>query len=512
MKRTTLLTIALTLCAAALSGATFNSNDAYEQEAPINSDGLLVINNPFGNIDVIGVDGMTTVSFNVRRIVRGTDPGAVDEGVKKSPLLFVGDSHTRIIKTDVPLVHDARWSIGVAYTIRVPRGVSVRMLSHSSERLHIVNINGSVEVKNTNGAVLLENVTGPVSVDSANGNIIFDSPNPPTSDIELTSINGNVEMSIPTTTAFRWTGQTLRGDFFSTIPITGKFTGPTFRAAMSSSGPLIVTNSMMGNVYLLRRGTRLAEAKSMRSATQTPQTVVARSFQAPFVNGDLVYTTPLGNISVGQVRGSARVETRAGEVRLGLVQAQCDVVSNGGPLTLGEIVGPLNARTRAGDVIINATHAGAIVSTGGGIIRMLFANGTTSLHSDGGDINVRQASGPITALTSSGDVTIALDPGVRSAAVDLKTEQGNVMITVSGQLAADIEATLVTSDPDANAIHSDFAGLTLRRDQVGTKTRIRASGKVNGGGDRVYLYAEDGDITIHTDIGQGGVSGPVRQP
>jgi DUF4097 and DUF4098 domain-containing protein YvlB len=508
------LTIALTFCAAAMHAASFTAADAYEQEAPINPDGTVVIENPFGNVEVIGTDGLSVVRFTVRRTMSGNEVGALDEARQKSPLLFYGDNRMRMIKTGVPMVHDMRWSIGVAYVIRVPRSVAVRITSHSSERLHLVNINGSVVVKNTNGTIALENVTGPVSAESANGNIVFDTPNPPLNDIELTSINGNVEVSMPTTSTFRWSGQTLRGDFFSTIPIVGKFTGPNFRAALSNNGPQIVTNSMMGNVYLLRRGTKASEAKSMRAATATQvrQTVIARSLQAPFFNGDLVYSTPLGNITVGHVRGSARVDTSAGEVRLGVVQGQCEVVSNGGPLTLGDILGPLNARTRAGDVLINAAHNGAIVSTGGGIIRMLFAAGATNLHSAGGDIDVRQASGPISAETSSGDVTLRLDPAVRSAAIDAKTQQGNVMIIVSGQLAADIEATLVTSDPDANSIHSDFTGLTIRRDQVGSKTRIRATGRVNGGGDRVNLYAEDGDITIRTTVGPSVVSGPNPQP
>jgi hypothetical protein len=42
----------------------------------------------------------------------------------------------------------------------------------------------------------------------------------------------------------------------------------------------------------------------------------------------------------------------------------------------------------------------------------------------------------------------------------------------------------------------DFRGVTVRREQVGNKTRIRATGKINGGGERVELYAEDGDIHI----------------
>jgi DUF4097 and DUF4098 domain-containing protein YvlB len=510
MRRSTLLFIALTLGAASMHAAVFNAADVYEQEAPISQNGVLVISNPFGNVDIVGVEGITTVSFSVRRTVGGSERGAVDEARESSPLKFYGDMTRRFITTEVPLVHDPRWSIGVAYSIRVPRGVSIRLESHSSEKLHIANITGAVVVKNTNGTIALDNVTGPISAESANGNIVVDCLLAPSKDLALTTINGNVELSMPTSTSFHWSGQTLRGDFFSTIPIVGKFDGANFRASNTAPGPQIVTNSMMGNVYLLRRGTRPAEAKSLRALTGQPlQSVAARSFQAPLFNGDLVYTTPLGNISVGQVRGSARVETRAGEVRLGIVQSQCDVVSDGGPLTIGEVMGPLTARTRAGDVIINAAHNGAVISTGGGIIRMLFAAGATNLRSAGGDINVRQASGPITAQTASGDVMIALDPAVRQAAIDARTDQGNVMITVSSLLAADVEAIIMTSDPDANSIHSDFGGLTIHREQVGAKTRIRATGKVNGGGDRVSLYAEDGDITIRTET-QSLVSGPQQ--
>jgi hypothetical protein len=103
-----------------------------------------------------------------------------------------------------------------------------------------------------------------------------------------------------------------------------------------------------------------------------------------------------------------------------------------------------------------------------------------------------------------------LDSLVRSAAVDAKSSQGSVTLYVSASLAADIDATLLTSDPDANGIRSDFPGLNIRRDQVGKKTRIRATGKVNGGGDRVSLYAEDGDITIRATGAQ--ISGPGLRP
>jgi len=110
---------------------------------------------------------------------------------------------------------------------------------------------------------------------------------------------------------------------------------------------------------------------------------------------------------------------------------------------------------------------------------------------------VRQAAGPINASTRSGDISITTDPNQKTQKIQARTDQGNVILNVNPSFAADIDATVMTSDPDSNAIHSDF-NLTIRRDRVGNRTRVHATGKVNGGGDRVELHAEDGDIHIST--------------
>ena len=519
MKRALYSFLAIVLGAASASAATFGAAEVYQKAAPIDDDGQVVVVNPFGDIDVVGVEGLREVTFTVRKSISGVDDNAVREGREQTALLFDGDNRTRYIKTATPIAHDQRWAAGVEYSIRVPKSIRVRIESHSSQRIRVANVAGAVWVKNVNGVIDFDNVTGPVAADSANGTVVYESIFKPTNEIQITTVNGNVELNVPADSSFKWAGQTLRGDFYATIPSTGRFAGPIFNGAVNGEhGPRLNTTALMGNVYVLRRGTRVEDAQSMRAAMVAatngggqglPRGVIAKTLQVAAFDGDLIFSTPLGNISVGQVHGAARVETHAGEVHLGSVESQCDVVSLGGPVTLGEVRGPLTARTTAGDVMINATHQGAIVSTGGGMIRMLYAAGPTNLHSEGGDIVVRQATGPISAETRSGDVTIVLDPLIHSAAVDAKTSEGNVTLYVNAQIAADIDATLLTSDPDANSIRSDFPGLNIRREQVGKKTRIRATGKVNGGGDRVSLYAEDGDITIRTVMGSVGVSSPA---
>jgi hypothetical protein len=81
-------------------------------------------------------------------------------------------------------------------------------------------------------------------------------------------------------------------------------------------------------------------------------------------------------------------------------------------------------------------------------------------------------------------------------AIEARTAQGNVTISMNPKFGADIDAVIMTSDADVNSIHSDFPGLQTKSEQVGSRTRIHATGKVNGGGERVELYAEEGDIHI----------------
>jgi DUF4097 and DUF4098 domain-containing protein YvlB len=225
------------------------------------------------------------------------------------------------------------------------------------------------------------------------------------------------------------------------------------------------------------------------------------------VESSYTYATSIGDVLIQEIRGNGDIFTGAGQVQLGSVHGSLKVRSHGGPLRLGEIMGPLIATTTAGDIFIDAARRGGQIATQGGTIRLLYMSGSTRLVSGGGDITVSQAAGPVSAETSSGDVFITMDPIVRSHAVTGKSGKGNVVVHVSERFGADVEATILTSDPASHAIKSDIPGLSISREQVGDKTRIRATGKIGGGGDRMVLEATDGGIRITT-----GPIGPTVVP
>jgi len=511
--RSVAFAVLVSLLAVAPARAGVTSTETFIQEFPLDIGGSFWLDDPLGNVEIIGVDGPGMVVTAVK-ITNGTDKGSVDEGRKVTQVAVGGDSRQREIRTISPDASHPRWISYVSYSIRVPRTVHVTLNVGTADVVRVVNIIGNVIVKNVNGLVRLESISGATTVDTINGNISADFPNNPGANFDLITVNGQVEVRVPQDANFQWVANTLRGEILTTLPVRGTFTGTVFRGNLNSpGGPTITTATLMGRAYLLRNGSRTSEAtsisvqrniqggvtgKNASNREPSPRPPGPETIQTPLVQGNLRFNTTLGNVLVGEIRGEAHINTGAGEVALQTVYGKCDVSSGGGPLDLGEIYGDLVARTSAGDVLVRAAREGGYVYTGGGIIRVVYTGGPLRLESGGGDILVRQASAPVSADTRSGDISITLDPRFKTQKVDAKTSGGNITLKVSPTFGATVEANVTTSSDNANAITSDLPGLVIVREQVGKRMRIKATGKINGGGEKITLNSEDGDIHIVT--------------
>ncbi len=497
------IAVAVLLSGAQLFGANFGTSNRVTREFPIDPAGSVWIDNPFGSIDVVGIDG-NIVYITADRVVTAPDQASFKEAADGVAMSFEGDTKVRLVRTLLPPTRNARWSVAVNYVLRVPRSINVKIGSKFADHLRVAQINGSVTVNGFAGTLIMEGVIGASAVSMVNGKIIYNYTQRPVSKAQVQAVNADIDIYLPTNSNFDWVANTLNGDILTTFPVhSGRFTGAIFHGVIGTGGPTINTETMMGRILLQARGTDPRQAQSMRVSAPDHQRVPsdvmlqpAKKIQLPFVNGDFTFAASVADVTVGEVRGNARVETGAGEVELGAVFGQCNVTSMGGPLNLGDVMGSLFAHTGAGDILVRAARMGGQLTTDGGLIRVIVAGGPMTLRSGGGDIIVRQASAAMDAETASGDITITGDPAQKTLKVTARTLQGNLILNVSPRFAADIDATILTSDPDVNEMHIDFNGISVRREQVGNKTRIRATGKINGGGERVELYAEEGDIHI----------------
>jgi len=488
------------LATAPLFGA-IGAKRVYHQEWTLAPGGALEVNNAFGNVEVVGSDEPNVAAIVTKTII-GVDAKALDEGDDQTELRVGGDDRLRIVNTINPLGRNPRWSSTVDYVLRVPRAVHVTVKASTAGQIRVAGVRGNVVVTTFSGRVVLDNVIGAATVENTNGSILFVSDRP-TSNADLTSVNGDVIIVVPPTANFQWLAESLRGDIRSTIPVRGEIMGTAFHGNVNApGGPTLRTRTMLGAAVLLNRGSQPPQAVALSEQKQWPVKMVSdapRQMQAApqqLVQGrfDWKGTTDL---NVAEVRGDAFIETSAGEVRLGTVFGVCNVRSGGGPLHLGEIHGSLIAITLAGEITVDAARMGGNINTAGGIVRVLYTGGPTALHSGGGDIIVSQAVSSVTATTRSGDINLTMDWSTKTETIIAKTSKGGVTLNINPRFGAMIDATVVTSDPDTDTIKSEFPGLSIQKEQIaGGKTRIRATGKINGGGERVELSAEDGGIRI----------------
>lgn len=466
---------------------TFRAN----QKVTIAPGGIFTLENPIGNVEIIGGDG-TEIEAMALTTVTAVSATALEEGHRRTIMIIGGSAAKRVLRSNVPPNQSAEWRASVDWVLRIPRLTNVNVFSQTSRRIRIMNINGDVRVKNFAGNVLVANVTGKTIVDSVNGSIAFSTSELGASAM-LTSVNGTVTASVPDDANMKWTAETAKGDIRTNLPARGVLVENTYRGTINGEGGSTVTTAtLMGNIFLLANGSGMSGTRSLKR----PPDPANRGLMT---DGFFQFYTRLGDVSVPEILGSADVFTGAGRVQLPKVTGALKVFSQGGPLSFGDIGGEIDASTWAGDISIDRARSGGTVTTRGGTIHVLLSNGPMRLMSAGGDITVRRTTAPVTARTTSGDVAVVIDSRSLSESVDARTEKGNVIIHIPVNFSADVDATIVTSDPDNDVFLSDLPGLSISKEQIGGgKTRVRATGKLNKGGERLLLEAINGDIRIST--------------
>jgi DUF4097 and DUF4098 domain-containing protein YvlB len=481
----------------------------YDQKFTIAPGGTFALDNPIGNIEITGAD-VTDVEATIGTTIVARDEAMYEEAKRQSGFLVEGTPTMRVVRTaSVANQVPKPWSVTVHWSLRVPRSVTVRVISSFSDRIRIVNLQGNVYVKNFNGNVALMNITGATFVESVNGSIVYSTPQP-RGNVVLSTVNGEIVASVAANADLRWIAKSVTGDIRTNMPVRGAFYGATFRGSVNApGGPTLTTSALMGNIHLLASGSSATASQSLYKLPTVDAPTMTNGQQTSAAGGradyrrnsvtSLKYATSIGDVKVGEIRGDADIFTGAGQVQLGAVSGPARVRSLGGPLHLGEMLGVLTASTRAGDILVDSTRRGGTISTEGGTISLLYTGGPTRLISGGGDITVRQAAAPITAETTSGDIAITIDSTSKTETIDAKTGKGNVIVNVPPKFRGEIDATIITKDANADTIVSDLPGLSISREQMpGGLTRIHATGKINGGGEKVVLQATSGDIRIST--------------
>lgn len=129
--------------------------------------------------------------------------------------------------------------------------------------------------------------------------------------------------------------------------------------------------------------------------------------------GDVIIETTSGDVELGDVERSARVNSVSGDVRLARVAGSCELNAVSGDLFADVVLGPANLNTVSGDVVLRDAGSSANANTVSGDIRLeAVETGEVSANSVSGDVHIGVRRGTkvwIDVGSRSGDITSQLD-------------------------------------------------------------------------------------------------------
>jgi hypothetical protein len=189
--------VALGGCQASLGGLNARASDEWTRTYPLTANGEVQLVNANGGLDIEGVEG-TTVDVRAERIARAATETAARELLPR--IAFKED-----VRPDRVAIETERLSgilIGVSvevhYHVRVPALALVRLRTVNGE-LVVTSLGGRLVATTTNGGVTGRDLSGGVEARAINGRVTIDMRSLGTDPIDLRTLNGVLQLTLPRT-------------------------------------------------------------------------------------------------------------------------------------------------------------------------------------------------------------------------------------------------------------------------------------------------------------------------
>ncbi len=199
---------------------------------------------------------------------------------------------------------------------------------------------------------------------------------------------------------------------------------------------------------------------------------------------------------------NVRLRTSGGGIRIKALAGNVDAATGGGGLEFQNVQGTIDAQTSGGGIHLNNCDGEIGIRTSGGGLEIVGGSGALEGKTSGGGITVEDFEGPVRVSTSGGHIRIkdaaaaleastsggSIEASLKSVAdaVSLTTSGGHVSVGVPPDAAFELDAR--TS--------GGHVSCELPITIVGKLEHDKLSGKVNGGGQKIYLRTSGGSIEV----------------
>ncbi|MEQ9423014.1 MAG: DUF4097 family beta strand repeat-containing protein [Cyclobacteriaceae bacterium] len=240
--------------------------------------GVLDLDIVNGSIEVKGYDGKQVL---VKAVARSSDyhddhkhkDKDKDKDKDRSGLKRIPSNSMEVAvseRNNKVSVESNSWKQPIDFEISVPMNFDVHLSTVNAGDIRVENIKGNVELNNVNGKVTAEGISGAALIDTVNGEVKV-SFNEVTKDVPMafTTLNGDIEITLPATTKATFKMKTDRGEIFSDFDMALDNSGPTIDRSgkgnfkvkienwvygkVNGGGPEFLFNNMNGDIVIRKK-------------------------------------------------------------------------------------------------------------------------------------------------------------------------------------------------------------------------------------------------------------------
>ena len=226
--------------------------EEFHQTYPMTADGRVELSNINGDVHISSWD-QNQVKVDA---VKYADS---KERLDEARIEVDSKSNSLSIRTRYP-EHNQRWNRGshdnpasVEYSLTVPRGAKLDEIKLINGELDIAGVSGEVHASCINGRLEAQNLAGPARLGTINGRLEarFDQLAGPS--VELSSVNGSVDLTIPSDSKAEIEASTVSGDINNDFGLHvdhHHFVGHELRGELGSGGTHIKLQNVNGRIEI----------------------------------------------------------------------------------------------------------------------------------------------------------------------------------------------------------------------------------------------------------------------
>lgn len=208
------LLLALSLSALAYSPLAAGEATSVKLSSP-DKPATLRITLPFADVHISGIDG-DTITVNSSHKPKNPDASNT-EGLRRLDDETAFDLTERDNIVSLSAVGDMP-AAGIrdsAFTVTMPRAMALVIKTEIGGDLKVQSVTGDIEINNQNGEVQLEGIAGSTVVNTMNGEVRATYTKAPNKLIAITSMNGEINLLVPSSTKANVRLRTQNGSIFT---------------------------------------------------------------------------------------------------------------------------------------------------------------------------------------------------------------------------------------------------------------------------------------------------------